>query len=89
MNRIVPIIRCPKGRGGSLSSWFHVLWLLAAAVFLVLSAGVRAADHGTDGAGLPSQHPVDGRANPAHELGAGSASTIRLSVGDDDGMRRG
>ena len=43
MSRIVPIIRCPKSRSAARSPIFHLLWLIAAAVFLVLTGRAHAA----------------------------------------------
>ena len=60
MSRIVPIIRCPKGRGESrAASVLRALLILAAAAFLVLTSGVKAAGIGpVEGGAVPQPLPL-------------------------------
>ncbi len=59
MSRIVPIIRCPKSRSATHSPLFHVLWLIAAAVFLILTGRVHAAGVGpVEGGTVPQPLPL-------------------------------
>jgi hypothetical protein len=60
MARIVPIIRCPKGHSESKSaSLLRILWLLAAATFLVFTIGAKAAGIGpVEGGAVPQPLPL-------------------------------
>ena len=59
MSRIVPIIRCPKSRSGARSPFLHVLWLLAAAIFLILTGRAHAAGVGpVEGGTVPQPLPL-------------------------------